>query len=166
MKILVSQCLLGSACRWDGQPSAHLLSWFAQHGIPESEILALCPETLGELSTPRVPAEIIGGRANKVLLGHARIETMSGEDQTEAFLKGAHFVLQAVKDAGVRVALLKSKSPSCGVHQVYDGTFSRKLIPGKGLTAELLAQIGVTLFDEHELDALALFLATETKKQA
>ena len=62
MKILVSQCLLGSACRWDGQPSADLLSWLSQHGILESEILALCPETLGDLSTPRPPVEIVGGR--------------------------------------------------------------------------------------------------------
>lgn len=164
MKILVSQCLLGSACRWDGKASADLLSWLDQHGFSPDDIVALCPESLGGLPTPRPPVEILAGSGQDVLLAKARVATSTGEDKTAEFVAGARLMQQRAQAMGVAVALLKSKSPSCGVHRIYDGSFSRTLVAGEGVAAAALREAGIPLFDETELDALEAFLSAHATR--
>ncbi len=157
MKILVSHCLLGQACRYDGKSSGDLEQTLRKLGFASTDIFALCPEQAGGLPTPRVPCE----RAiTPVVIRHgtAKVLNRAGEDMTKYFLLGAEMALALVKREQITVALLKSKSPSCGVHSIYDGTFQGRLRLGMGLTAELLDEHGVKLFDETELPALAAWL--------
>lgn len=158
--VLVSACLLGHRVRYDGAESASdsdiLARWRAQ-----GRVRAFCPEVAGGLSTPRPPAEIVGGTGEDVLDGTARVLTEAGADVTEAFLRGAHHALRAALDAGAKLALLKSKSPSCGAHQIYDGTFSASRRPGRGVTSALLARHGIHVFTEHELAAADAYLRHE-----
>ncbi len=139
--LLVSACLLGADCRYDG------------NGNQVNEILDLkdsfrlvpvCPEILGGLSVPRAASERLG---DKVI-------NNQGEDVTAAFAKGAQKAKQLYQDFLCDAAVLKAKSPSCGVGEIYDGSFNRRLIPGNGVTAELLIQNGIAVFTEKELDKL------------
>lgn len=159
MKILVSKCLLSAACRWDGHASGDLRVWLREHGVRPEDWIAVCPETLGGLPTPRDPAEIQGGDGHDVLRGDAQVLTQQGKDLTLAFSEGAHAALASAQRAGALVALLKSKSPSCGRSEIYDGRFVRQLRPGDGVTSALLTQHGIRVFNETELSQLADFLA-------
>lgn len=149
-RVLVSACLLGRPVRYDGGHSAAASDVLARWRR-EERVVAFCPEVAGGLSTPRAPAEIIGGDGDDVLDAKARVVTEAGDDVTEAFLRGAHRALQAAEDAGARIAVLKSKSPSCGSKSVYDGTFSGSRVDGHGVTTALLRRHGVRVFNEHEL---------------
>ena len=111
----------------------------------------LCPEQLGGLSTPRPPAEIIGGK----------VITINGIDVTENYLRGASEALYFAKIYNVRYAILKDGSPSCGSSYIYDGTFSGRKIAGRGITVQLFIQNGIKVFSEKNLEA---FL-NETEKQ-
>jgi len=106
----------------------------------------------GGLPTPRPPAEIPGGQGAQVLAGQARVIAVSGEDVSEAFLAGAQLALAVVRRHGIRVAVLKSGSPSCGNRLTYDGSFSGVKVPGEGVTTALLRREGVLVFSELELD--------------
>ena len=108
-------------------------------------------EMLGGLSTPRRPAEIVGGDGDDVLSGNARIVDDCSLDVTEAFVKGAYKALQVVQAAGVREAILKEGSPSCGCTHIYDGTFSGVQHPGMGVTAALLRQNNISVISEKEM---------------
>ena len=139
-KIAISACLAGKACRYDGK------------SVPCKEIDDLttskdahliCPEVLGGLPTPRVPAEIVGGDGFDVLDGRARVVAKDGTDVTKAFLDGAHKALAQLKKEGITLAYLKSRSPSCGAKQIYDGTFSGQVVEGCGVTAALLLKNGI-----------------------
>ena len=134
--ILVSACLLGTPCRYDGsgKADARLLKLGAKR-----QLIPVCPELLGGLPTPRPPAERVG----------ARILDESGADVTSAYLRGAQETLRLARLLGCKTAILKARSPSCGAGQIYDGTFSGTLVPGHGVTAALLAQNGVTVFTEE-----------------
>ena len=134
--ILVSACLLGTPCRYDGsgKADARLLKLGAKR-----QLIPVCPELLGGLPTPRPPAERVG----------ARIFDKSGADVTAAYLRGAQETLRLARLLGCKTAILKARSPSCGAGQIYDGTFSGTLVPGHGVTAALLAQNGVTVFTEE-----------------
>ncbi|HKS14893.1 MAG TPA: DUF523 domain-containing protein [Pseudomonas sp.] len=148
-KVLVSACLLGQRVRYDGRDSGHpdlLRRWQA-----EGRVVPLCPEVAGGLPTPRPPAEIPGGQGGPVLDGEAQVLTVLGEDVSEAFLKGAHQALALVRRHGIRVAVLKSGSPSCGNLLTYDGSFSGTKVPGEGVTAALLRREGVKVFSELQL---------------
>ena len=158
MKILVSECLLGTPCRYDAKTSARLMEWFSEHGVASEDIIPVCPEVLGGLPTPRAAAEM-KGPVKAVLRGSATIETRTGRDVTAPFIKGANIALELALSNGACAALLKSKSPSCGIHRIYDGSFTGTLIEGSGLTATLLREAGIVLFDETELDQLADWLA-------
>ncbi|QRN86905.1 DUF523 domain-containing protein [Clostridia bacterium] len=139
--VLISSCLLGVRCRYDAkavEPHPEALRIFKQ-----GSALVLCPEMLGGLSCPRDPAEI---------QSDGRIMTESGEDVTEEFLFGAKKVLEVCLSLGVKKAYLKERSPSCGSSKVYDGTFSRTLIPGWGVCAALLREHGIEVAGEDELD--------------
>jgi len=137
--ILVSACLLGVNCQYNGESdfTKELLEFLKNKG----EFITVCPEVLGGLPIPRDGAEIV---ANKV-------KTTKGNDVTKKFLEGAEKVLKFAKENNVDLAILKAKSPSCGVGMIYDGTFSRKLIEGDGITAALLRKNGIKVMTEKDL---------------
>ena len=148
-KILVSRCLLGHRVRYDGGASGpfdQLQQWLA-----EGRVVPLCPEVAGGLPTPRAAAEIPGGQGAQVLDGDAAVITTDGEDVTVQFLSGAHQALDLVREHGIRIAVLKANSPSCGNLLTYDGTFSGVKVSGEGVTAALLKRHGVRVFNELEL---------------
>ena len=156
-KVLVSRCLLGHRVRYDGEgsgPHDQLAEWQAQ-----GRVVALCPEVAGGLPTPRAAAEIPGGQGGEVLDGRARVIASDGEDVSAAFLDGARQALALVRRHGIRIAVLKANSPSCGNLLTYDGNFSGVKVKGEGVTAALLKQAGVQVFNESQLveaaDALA-----------
>lgn len=156
-KILVSRCLLGHRVRYDG--GAHGPFDLLQQWLNEGRVVALCPEVAGGLPTPRAPAEIPGGQGAQVLDGQLPVLTIDGEDVTAAFVSGAEQALALVRRHGIRLALLKSRSPSCGNLQTYDGSFSGMRVPGEGVTAALLRREGVQVFSELQLDDAAQALA-------
>lgn len=153
-KILVSACLVGRKVRYDGEASDaaddRLESWRR-----EGRLVAVCPEIAGGLSVPRPPAEIRGGDGEDVLEGTARLITDGGEDVTELFVAGARHALEVARRYGLRVAILKSRSPSCGSTTIYDGSFSGTKIEGMGVTAALLRREGLEVFNEKQLDEAA-----------
>ena len=140
MNILVSACLLGENCKYSG--GNNLAEGLAEAVCAAGmTIVPVCPECMGGLPTPRVPAERLGDRViNKI-----------GEDVTGQFLKGAEMALEAAREHGCRAAILKKNSPSCGCGTVYDGTFTGRLIPGMGLFAEALTKAGIAVLDVEEI---------------
>ena len=158
-KILVSRCLLGHRVRYDGGASGpfdQLQVW-----LDEGRVVPLCPEVAGGLPTPRAAAEIPGGQGVEVLEGRAAVITTEGEDVSAQFLSGAHQALELVQQHGIRIAVLKANSPSCGNLQTYDGTFSGVKVSGEGVTAALLKRHGVLVFSELELADAAEALAAQ-----
>ena len=141
MRLLVSACLLGVCCRYDGQsrPDERVLSLGKRHTL-----IPVCPEQLGGLSTPRCPCERQGDR----------VAARDGTDRTEAYLRGAEEAFRLYSVLGCQAAVLKAKSPSCGAGRIYDGTFSGTLRPGDGVTAELLKARGVRVLDEDSAGQL------------
>ena len=136
--ILVSGCLLGLNCKYNGGNNDNA----AVHKFLEGkEYVVFCPERAGGLPAPRLPSEI---RGDKVF-------SKAGEDVTEEFRSGAEKALAFCRAHGVTQAILKARSPSCGVHAVYDGTFTGTVVPGMGVTARLLAENGIELMDEEDL---------------
>lgn len=138
--VLVSACLLGTACRYDGasKPNLDVLKLFEN---PDLHLIPVCPEQLGGLATPRKPAE----RNGKQVL------CKDGTDVTAQYEKGAYETLALAKLYDCKYAILKAKSPSCGSKQIYDGTHSHTLIDGMGVTAELLKSQGIVVISEEEL---------------
>lgn len=151
MKILVSRCLLGEACRYDGRAAVSIRQKLLDAGFSESDIVPVCPETDAGLKTPRLPCEIVGGSAADVLAGRARVVDLEGNDRSAAYTAGASMALSAARREGALYAVLKARSPSCGSGTVYDGTFSGRLIPGRGVAAEALRAEGISVFSEEEL---------------
>lgn len=149
-KILVSACLIGQKVRYDGaaNSNAHpvLLKW-----LEEDRVVPFCPECAGGLPVPRPPAEIVGGEGRDVVLGVAEVRTRE-TDVTDYFLKGAQSALAKCQELGIKVALLKARSPSCGSSQIYDGSFSRTLKEGEGVTTALLRHHGIEVFSEEEFE--------------
>ena len=160
MKILISSCLLGEDVRYDGANSSVAFNpniSFSQKEIfmdilCDNEIYSFCPEVAGGLSIPRNPAEIL--KSDKPFI----VKTENGTDVTINFLLGAKKALDICNDENIKVALLKSKSPSCGNDKIYDGTFSNNLIDGQGLTARLLEENGIKVFNETQLKELLKFV--------
>lgn len=146
--VLVSACLAGRACRFDG--SANPDDAVARL-VAEGRAVLVCPEVDGGLGTPRPAAEITGGDGADVLEGRARVLTGAGEDVTNAYVSGAERALEAAREAGATVAILKARSPSCGKGAVYDGSFSRSLQDGDGVTASLLRSEGLTVISDEEI---------------
>lgn len=146
-KILISACLAGRECRFDGTGS---LDDEVSRLVAEGRAVLVCPEVDGGLGTPRPPAEIVGGDGTDVIEGRARVVTVDGEDVTEAYLKGARRALETARRTGATTAILKARSPSCGAGGVYDGTFSRTLQAGDGVTAALLRAEGITVLTDEE----------------
>lgn len=143
MKVLVSACLLGVGCRYDGQSKAYPL---LDELCRRHEAVPVCPEIMGGLPTPRTPAERQG----------ERVVTKNGVDVTAQYRRGAEEVLRLARKLGCTVAILKERSPSCGSGRVYDGTFTGTLTEGFGVAAEVLRAAGIRVLGESEL---ATFLA-------
>ena len=141
MKILVSACLMGLCCRYDG--GSGRLSCLDKL-LRLHTLIPFCPEQAGGLPTPRVPAEIINGA----------VITKSGGDVSAEFARGAGEAVKLAKLCGCRYAILKEKSPSCGSGKIYDGTFTGKLISGDGVTAAALKKAGLTVIGESEAEKL------------
>lgn len=141
-RVLVSACLLGLRCRYDGGDN---FSPEAAEAAARVCPVPVCPELLGGLGIPRTPAEVVGGDGREVLAGAARVVTRDGRDVTAAFVRGAEEVLRAARAVGACEAWLKARSPSCGVTEIHDGSFSRRLRAGPGVTAALLEREGLRL---------------------
>lgn len=143
MNILISACLLGVNCRYDG--GGKLIEEIDK--LKEKyNLIPVCPEVYGGLQTPREPAEIIDGK----------VINREGKDITENFIKGANETLHLAKLYNCKYAILKERSPSCGFGQVYDGTFSGNLVKGNGITAELLSKNYIKIIGESEIDDLLI----------
>lgn len=138
MKILVSGCLLGENCKYNG---GNNFSEKVAEYIKGHEVISVCPECLGGLPTPRVPAEIVNGV----------VTNWEGRNVDAEFRKGAEAALKIAKEGRIDVAILQSRSPSCGVKQIYDGTFSKTIIDGQGVFAELMRKDGFQLIDVEDL---------------
>lgn len=156
-RILVSACLLGQRVRYDGR-DAGVADAILGRWREEGRLVALCPEMAGGLPVPRPPAEIEGGDAEAVLFGRAAIRTETGQDVTDAFMMGAELALATCRRHGLRMALLKEGSPSCGISRVNDGSFTGHKVAGRGLTASLLLRHGIRVFGEHEIAAAFAYL--------
>lgn len=156
-KVLVSRCLLGHRVRYDGgvQPAEDAVARWAAEG----RVVAVCPEVEGGLPTPRPRAEISGGQGRRVLDGTARVLTCQGDDVTGPYLEGARICVDLAARHGIRVAVLKARSPSCGNRETYDGTFTATRVTGEGVAAAALRRIGVRVFNEDELDDAEAALA-------
>lgn len=141
MTILVSACLLGCPCRYDGAAKAdpRVLALMERHTL-----IPVCPEQLGGLPTPRLPSERREGG----------VFDRGGKNVTPQYRQGAEEVLRLARLYGCTHAVLKERSPSCGSGQIYDGSFSHVLVPGSGVAAELLAQNGITVLGESQADLL------------
>lgn len=152
LKILVSACLLGEKVRYDGKDCLQSHSRLRQY-IKDNRIIAVCPEMAGGLPTPRPPAEIeLNGSAEKVLRYQAKVLAKNGNDVSSEYRLGAQKTLQLAQKHHIRCAILKARSPSCGSKQIYDGTHSKNLVDGMGITTQLLSEHGVKVFDETEID--------------
>ena len=139
--LLISECLCGVCCRYDGD---HNKIDCLEELKRLYNLIPVCPEVLGGLLTPRPPAERIGGR----------VQTRNGIDVTEQFKRGAELALAIAIDKNCLCTLLKAKSPSCGYGEIYDGTFTRTLVNGVGVTSELLLQHNIQIYTEKNVQDL------------
>lgn len=135
---LISACLCGQSCRYDGGTFDHpALRRLVEEGVA----LPYCPEHAGGLPIPRQPCEILGDR----------VLTADGKDCTTEYTRGADGALALCQEYGITAAILKEGSPSCGVCRIRDGSHTGRKIPGMGITARLLSEHGVTLYSEEAL---------------
>lgn len=141
--LLISRCLLGDACRYDGK-SRPLPAETLRALRERYTLIPVCPEVLGGLPTPRTPSERQG----------SRVVMKTGADVTKEYRRGAEAALQIAREHDVCAALLKERSPSCGRGEIYDGTFTGTLTKGSGVTAEVLLEAGFTVIGESEIAKL------------
>lgn len=143
MNILISRCLLGEPCRYDGK-SKPVAAVEQLEGAGHT-LIPVCPEVLGGLPTPRPPAE---------RQRDGRVVNRLGGDVTREYRLGAQLALELAQEHHCAVAVLKAKSPSCGNREIYSGDFSKTLISGQGVAAELLSAQGIAVLNETELEEL------------
>ena len=157
--LLISACLLGVACNHEGRGSPRAV---VDELAERYRLVPVCPEVLGGLPTPRAAAELTGGEGADVLAGPgpdgsggARVVNINGDDVTAAYRRGAEAAVTLARAVGATRAVLKARSPSCGSAAIYDGTFSRRLVPGRGVTAAALAAAGLEVGSEEDAAAAA-----------
>ena len=138
MKVIVSACLLGENCKYNG---GNNYSEKVAQFLKGREVIPVCPETLAGLGIPRTPIEICGDR----------VISKDGVDVTDCLIRAVKTILSQIADEDIECAVLKSRSPTCGVHQVYDGTFSGTLIDGAGTLAQALMAAGYAVMDNEDL---------------
>lgn len=148
-RILASACLLGVNCRYNGERKK--LEGI-ERLMERAELIPVCPEILGGLPTPRPPAERLGDR----------VMNREGMDVTEAYQRGAEETLRLAELFGAHLALLKERSPSCGMGKIHDGSFQGRIVKGSGVTAELLSAHGISVYGESRIDALLNVLENNT----
>ncbi|SSS79614.1 purine-nucleoside phosphorylase [Acinetobacter baumannii] len=147
--LLISACLIGEPVRYDGRSCLHTT---LKKLFLNKKAHALCPELLGGFTTPRLPAEIVGGTGQDVLDGKAKILDSSGLDVTELYLKGAYRTLDIARQIQATCVVLKENSPSCGSQKIYNGTFQGEKITGVGITTALLQRHGFEVISENEIE--------------
>lgn len=140
MKIAVSACLLGYNCRYDGTNNFCKKVYDLKD---EFELVPICPEIYGDLSTPRSPSEITNYKQLKVY-------NKDEIDVTDNFKKGAQMAYDIINIKGIKIAILKQKSPSCGKGLIYDGTFSKNLVEGNGVACDLFLEKGIKVYSEDD----------------
>ncbi len=140
---LVSACLAGLNCKYDG---GNNYNKDIIELVRKGEAILICPEQLGGLATPRYPSEI------KIEDGIRKVVNSKGEDVTENYERGAEEVLELAKKLNIKKAILKARSPSCGLGLIYDGTFTKSKIAGNGITAQLLLDNGFEIFNEENFN--------------
>lgn len=145
--ILLSACLCGVNCKYNGENN--LIPFFAEL-MKEGHAIPVCPEQLGGLPTPRPACEIRNGTGRDVLEGTADVIGKDGQTLTSQFILGAQETLRLAKISNAKMAVLKSRSPSCGIDRIYDGTFTSLLIPGDGVTAALLRENGIEVLSDDQ----------------
>lgn len=146
MYILISSCLIGLNVKWNGK-SKNIAD--LKRLVSEGKAIFLCPEQIGGLSTPRVPAEIEAGRtAKEVLEGKAKIIGNNGSNLTEEIIRGSNETLKFCKEYGIKIAILRDGSPTCGSVKTYSGRFDGVKIKGRGVLTELLEQNGIKVYNE------------------
>jgi uncharacterized protein YbbK (DUF523 family) len=148
MRVLVSACLLGDRVRYSGG-DAKTDSPVLDRWLAEGRVVPFCPEVAGGLGVPRPPAEIRRGSGVGVLRGAAVVVTAHGQDVTASFVRGAALALERAAADGVKLAVLKDGSPSCGSEAIYDGSFTGRKHKGQGVTAALLEDHGIAVFTER-----------------
>jgi len=141
--ILVSACLMGDNCKYNGVNNYNSK---VVEFLKDKEYIKICPEVFGGLSVPRAPSEIV------IKDGEKRVLSCKGKDVTQNFIKGAENVLRLAEKHKPELIILKAKSPSCGKNDIYDGTFSKTLIKGNGITAELLIKNGYKVITENAVE--------------
>ena len=157
--VLVSACLLGEVVRYDAADK-RCTHPILEHWIAQGRVIAVCPEMAGGLPVPRPAAEIEGAAGGaQVICGAARVVDCRGDDFTAPFIVGAQRVLALARQHGVRVALLKEGSPSCGSSYTYDGSFTHRRVPHPGVASALLRDAGIEVFSEEQLEQADAALA-------
>jgi len=145
--ILVSACLTGEKCRYNGKDCSNLIIKKLKE---KGKVVSVCPEVKGGLPVPRLSCEITGGDGQAVLEGQARVVNAIGKDLTQELLAGSYAGLKLAKENKVRLAVLKSKSAACGVGKIFDGSFKEKLIKGNGILTALLMKENIRTISEEE----------------
>jgi uncharacterized protein YbbK (DUF523 family) len=142
MKILISACLLGSNCKYNGgnNRDEKVMDFIRGH-----EIVSVCPEVMAGLGTPRTPVEIVNGN----------VQTKDGISVDAALRAEAARIVEQAKAIGIDCAVLKSRSPTCGVNEIYDGTFSGRRIKGSGVLAQVLKDAGIRVIDSEDVTTIA-----------
>ena len=148
--LLISACLLGVACNHEGRGSPRAV---VDELAARYRLIPVCPEVVGGLTTPRPAAEIVGGDGAAVLTGDAAVVNIEGHDVTGAYRRGAEAAVALARATGATRAVLKARSPSCGSSRIYDGTFSRHLVDGQGVTAAALRAAGVEVCSDEDAHA-------------
>jgi uncharacterized protein YbbK (DUF523 family) len=154
-KILVSACLVGARVRYDGADNYCDNSTFIKL-LSEGRIITICPEVASGCSIPRPPVEIVGTNSGAgVFNGTSKAMTKDGTDVSDMFISGAKITFNLVLQNNINIAILKSKSPSCGSSGIYDGSFNGTLIDGYGVTTYFLKQKGIEVYSEEEIPMVA-----------
>ena len=156
--ILISACLLGSPVRYNDTDLLLDHPLIKRWGN-EGRLISICPEVAGGLPTPRAPAEIAKGDGAAVLSRQSKVIDNTNKDVSEAFILGANKALKKAKENHCIAAILTERSPSCGSSMIYDGTFSGVKETGMGVTAALLEQSGIRVFNQYQLEELKLYIS-------
>jgi uncharacterized protein YbbK (DUF523 family) len=158
-KILISACLLGCKVRYNASDLEVISSEFEKL-ITIHDVVSFCPEVSAGMSIPRAPAEIKGGDGFDVLSGKAKVIDIDGQKLNEGFITAAKNALARCQNENIHFAILAQSSPSCGSSQIYDGSFNGTKIAGKGVTAALLEQNGIRVFNQYQADKLLHLLSS------
>ena len=138
MKVLVSACIMGVNCKYNGKNNENIA---AMNFLKDKEVISICPEVLADMKSPRSCAEIVAGR----------VVDENGNEVSLEYDKAVAVALSKIQNEEIDLVILQSRSPTCGVNQIYDGSFTGKLIPGMGLFAKALKQRGYNVIDVEEI---------------